>query len=74
MKQETLEEAANNYAILGPWQCPVSFIKGAEWQKESTHNSIELYSEIEHLIIAWNIDGTKTAGALTRDIMELLKK
>ena len=33
---------------------------------------IKLYSEIEHLIIAWNIDGTKTAGSLTREIMKLL--
>lgn len=32
-----------------------------------------LYSEIEHLIITWNIDGTKTAGHLTRQIMELIK-
>ena len=31
-----------------------------------------LYSEIEHLIITWNIDGTKTAGHLTRQIMKLL--
>ena len=31
-----------------------------------------LYSEIEHLIIQWTIDGTKTAGSLTRDIMKLL--
>ena len=34
----------------------------------------KLYSEIEHLIIVWNIDGTKTAGHLTRQIMELLEK
>lgn len=33
----------------------------------------ELYSKIEHLIIKWNIDGTKTAGELTRQILELLK-
>ena len=33
-----------------------------------------LYSEIEHLIITWNIDGTKTAGHLTTQIMELLNK
>jgi hypothetical protein len=33
-----------------------------------------LYSEIEHLIIQWTIDGTKTAGSLTRDIMGLIKK
>ena len=31
-----------------------------------------LYSEIETLIVRWNIDGTKTAGSLTRDIMKLL--
>ena len=31
-----------------------------------------LYREIEHLIIEWNIDGTRTAGSLTREIMKLL--
>ena len=30
----------------------------------------ELYSTIEHLIIKWNLDGYKTAGHLTRQIME----
>lgn len=34
----------------------------------------ELYSEIENLIIKWNIDGTKTAGHLTREIMKLIKR
>ena len=33
-----------------------------------------LYSEIEHLIIQWNNDGTKTAGSLTRDIMKIKTK
>ena len=33
----------------------------------------ELYSEIENLIIRWNNDGTKTAGSLTREIMNLIK-
>lgn len=33
--------------------------------------SEQLYMQIEHLIIQWNIDGTKTAGSLTRDIMKL---
>jgi hypothetical protein len=33
-----------------------------------------LYSDIEHAIIKWSIDGTKTAGTLTREIMELLSK
>ena len=32
----------------------------------------ELYSEIEHRIITWSIDGTKTAGSLTRELMQLL--
>ena len=32
-----------------------------------------LYSEIEHLIIQWNNDGTKTAGSLTREIMKLIE-
>jgi len=32
----------------------------------------ELYSNIEDLIIRWNIDGYKTAGHLTRQIMELI--
>lgn len=34
----------------------------------------KLYSEIEHLIIMWSNDGTKTAGTLTRQIMKLLDK
>ena len=33
-----------------------------------------LYSDIEDLIIRWNIDGTKTAGCLTRQIMVLIEK
>lgn len=36
-------------------------------------DNVELYSEIEHLIITWNIDGTKTAGHLTRQIIKLIK-
>jgi hypothetical protein len=41
---------------------------------KSMMNSETLYSEIEHLIIRWNIDGTKTAGSLTREIIELIAK
>lgn len=33
-----------------------------------------LYNEIENLIMVWNLDGTKTAGSLTRQIMSLIKK
>jgi hypothetical protein len=34
----------------------------------------DLYSEIEYLIIVWSLDGTKTAGSLTREIMSLIEK
>ena len=43
-----------------------------EWEEVRPSNET-LYSEIEHLIIRWTIDGTKTAGSLTRDIMKLIK-
>ena len=33
----------------------------------------KLYSEIENLIIKWTIDGTRTAGSLTREIMSLIE-
>jgi hypothetical protein len=34
----------------------------------------QLYREIENLIMIWENDGTKTAGSLTREIMELLER
>ena len=46
--------------------------RAKEMEKEQFGD--ETYSEIEHLIIAWEIDGTKTAGHLTRQIMKLLNK
>jgi hypothetical protein len=33
-----------------------------------------VYGDIEHLIITWSLDGTKTAGTLTRRIMKKLAK
>lgn len=39
-----------------------------------TEEEKKIYSEIEHLIIMWSNDGTKTAGFLTRKIMDLLIK
>ena len=46
-----------------------------EWDEVNIYkqNKQTLYSEIETLIIKWNIDGTKTAGSLTRDIMKLIE-
>ena len=38
------------------------------------NHKFSTYQEIEHMIISWNIDGTKTAGSLTREIMSLLEK
>jgi hypothetical protein len=34
----------------------------------------ELYSAIENTIIKWVIDGTKTAGSLTREIMSIIEQ
>jgi len=34
----------------------------------------KLYSAIEAAITRWNLDGTKTAGELTREIMLIIKK
>ena len=39
-----------------------------------TMENNELYSAIEAAIIRWNLDGTKTAGELTREIMLIIKK
>jgi hypothetical protein len=33
----------------------------------------KLYTAIEMAIIRWNLDGTKTAGELTREIMLIIK-
>lgn len=33
----------------------------------------DLYSSIEQAIIDWEIDGTKTAGALTREILDIIR-
>lgn len=38
-------------------------LKDAPWETD-------LYSQIEQSIIKWEIDGTKTAGELTREIMK----
>jgi hypothetical protein len=37
-------------------------------------NKDELYSTIEAAIIRWNLDGTKTAGSLTREIMSIIEQ
>ena len=34
----------------------------------------ELYTAIEAAIISWNLDGTKTAGELTREIMLMIEQ
>ena len=37
-------------------------------------DSRDLYRDIESAIIRWSNDGTLTAGELTREIMELIRK
>jgi hypothetical protein len=34
----------------------------------------KLYSAIELAIIRWTLDGTRTAGSLTREIMLIIKQ
>lgn len=43
-------------------------------KKYSLDSEDELYSDIEDAIIRWRIDGTKTAGHLTRKIMKIIDK
>lgn len=52
----------------------IKFLYEMAKEMEKEQFGDETYSEIEHLIIAWEIDGTKTAGHLTRQIMKLLNK
>ena len=84
-KQETLEEVAHkmldDYGIksigqsIGVLEVKKLMVKMAKWQQEQDkNNEKELYSEIEYLIINWSNDETKTAGALTRQIIEQFKK
>ena len=59
---------------------PTDLFYDDEYYKSTYHPSIEeenenrLYTDIEQAIVAWNIDGTKTAGSLTREILTILKK
>ena len=32
-----------------------------------------IYSQVEEMIIRWNIDGTRTAGSLTREILKIIE-
>jgi hypothetical protein len=49
-------------------------LKERDPNKEWDERFNQLYSEIETAIIHWSNDGTQTAGTLTREIIELLKK
>jgi len=37
-----------------------------------TFGGVDQYREVENAIIQWNIDSTKTAGSLTREIFDIL--
>jgi regulatory protein YycI of two-component signal transduction system YycFG len=53
------------------------FYKKKFWNlklKEPSSEEVELYSQIENAIIKWSIEGTETAGSLTREIMKLIEK
>ena len=57
----------------GPIEFNIELLKIALSNHEQTESKIPIYSEIENLIITWNIDGTKTAGSLTREIIKLIE-
>ena len=44
------------------------------YNKAKALDENELYSAIEAAIIRWNLDGTKTAGSLTRDIISIIEQ
>lgn len=79
-KDKKLKEIAETYAEQsgnkkGRQDLFDGFVDGYnQCIKEQTYNSDELYSEIEDAIIRWNIDGYKTAGYLTREIIKILNK
>jgi hypothetical protein len=37
-------------------------------------DELSLYQQIENAIIEWSNDGTKTAGNLTREIIDIINK
>jgi hypothetical protein len=70
-------------------QCHVEFEIGDEYHEQSLYpqyaklkaplldendQDTSVYSEVELAIIRWNIDGTKTAGELTRTILKIIGK
>ena len=44
------------------------------YNKAKSLDENELYIAIEAAIIRWNLDGTKTAGELTREIILIIKQ
>ena len=60
----------------------VEFNIGVEYEGEPVYpryavickDKKTLYSEIEYLVIRWNLDGTRTAGDLTREILKIIGK
>ena len=44
------------------------------YNKAKSLDENELYIAIEAAIIRWNLDGTKTAGELTREIISIIKQ
>lgn len=44
-----------------------------EIQIDFLNYNMNLYQKIEHAIIWWNNDGTRTAGSLTREIIKIIE-
>jgi len=61
---DKLIEASKRYA-LNAHKVPVEYFGSAD--------AADLYSKVETFIIRWNLDGTRTAGSLAREIIQLIK-
>lgn len=73
-----------DFEIVGSLNPDAEFTSETGWSKEPIKElqakivgdgyDAKLYGEIEHTIIKWTIDNTRTAGSLTREILEILSK
>jgi protein involved in ribonucleotide reduction len=72
-KDDAIEEIVAKYIQSNTYEFAQEYHKAKLELTEISSNS-DLYSQIEYSIIVWSIDGTKTAGNLTREIIELINK
>jgi hypothetical protein len=74
--EEQMIQAFAYGKTLEPFDCFEDMIDSLKPIELPSDEEIEnkLYSAIELAIIRWNLDGTKTAGSLTREIISIIKQ